>query len=669
VAAVAEAPATTGQSEGAEIFEPWWHAASRDDRARAIFALTWIVSICYLAAWIAHGWIPHDDGLLAQSAERFLRGQLPHRDFDEMYTGGLTALHAGAFALLGTRLLTLRLVLLAAAVIWVPVVYAIARRFATPGAAGLATVAAVVWSVPNYGAAMPSWYNLFFATGGLLALLKHAETRRPRWLIAAGVLGGMSMLVKIIGLYFLAGAGLYVIYSAYHTIAERRREAGIAAFQDVGTPQSDARAVKDWRIGLVLALAVALLLLAAIAALLRPAASVATYFYFLLPTAATCLTLVARAWSAAGFSWSTCWRDVRSLAIGVAVVVVPFVALVAFAHGLGSLYAGVLVLPARRYTFAIGAPTWPGLFPVSLAVGIVATLPIRSRKLGALIAAVILGALGLVYHPQLRQVSDPQLVEAARAMLPILTCGFAAVFVARRDGPIPVQRAKAFAVIAVASLCALVAYPFFGLIYFFYYVPLVVLAAVALFGTFGQPGGTLSASAALAFSIVFAVGRMPPRSGGLMATARGGIFVGAPDSTEAQTLVDVVRAHARNGYTFATPDCPEVYFLTGLSNPTRTMYEFFTDTAGRTDRLMRMLAARRVTAITVNRQPLFSGAPDPRLMAALAARYPDSLRFGRYTVRWQPDDSSATSDADREKPLHATPTARQPRPHLSASPE
>ena len=33
------------------------------------------------------------------------------------------------------------------------------------------TVLAVFWSVPNYPAAMPSWYNLYLATGGTLALM------------------------------------------------------------------------------------------------------------------------------------------------------------------------------------------------------------------------------------------------------------------------------------------------------------------------------------------------------------------------------------------------------------------------------------------------------------------------------------------------------------------
>src|SRR5206468_3004365 len=113
------------------------------------------------------------DGAMAQSAERFLQGQLPHRDFDEIYTGGLTWLNAGAFRLLGTTLWSLRVVLFAVFVAWVPAVFYIASRFARPLAAGAVTLLAVVWSVPNYPAAMPSWYNLFLATFGVAALLRY----------------------------------------------------------------------------------------------------------------------------------------------------------------------------------------------------------------------------------------------------------------------------------------------------------------------------------------------------------------------------------------------------------------------------------------------------------------------------------------------------------------
>src|SRR5574342_899051 len=78
---------------------PWW----------IILALVWAVTALYAWPRLDHGWIPHDEGTLAQSAERVLGGELPHRDFDEVYTGGLSLLNAAAFRVFGTTLRALRL--------------------------------------------------------------------------------------------------------------------------------------------------------------------------------------------------------------------------------------------------------------------------------------------------------------------------------------------------------------------------------------------------------------------------------------------------------------------------------------------------------------------------------------------------------------------------------
>lgn len=48
--------------------------------------LTFVGASVYMWSMLRRGWIPHDEGALAQSAERVLLGQLPHRDFDELYT-------------------------------------------------------------------------------------------------------------------------------------------------------------------------------------------------------------------------------------------------------------------------------------------------------------------------------------------------------------------------------------------------------------------------------------------------------------------------------------------------------------------------------------------------------------------------------------------------------
>src|SRR5207249_4865233 len=67
-------------------------AASAVDRAVGVLMV--VAAIVYLSYFVGRGWIPHDEGMLGQSAERVLRGDIPHVDYEEMYTGGLSWLYA-----------------------------------------------------------------------------------------------------------------------------------------------------------------------------------------------------------------------------------------------------------------------------------------------------------------------------------------------------------------------------------------------------------------------------------------------------------------------------------------------------------------------------------------------------------------------------------------------
>ncbi|HET7189448.1 MAG TPA: glycosyltransferase family 39 protein, partial [Gemmatimonadaceae bacterium] len=185
------------------------------------------IAAAYVAWHLNRGWVPLDEGSLAHAAQRVLLGELPQRDFDDVYTGGLAYLNAATFRLLGTTLWSMRLALFAAFLLWVPAVFYVASRFTRPLMAAGITLLAVAWSVPNYPAPMPSWYNLFFATAGVAALLRYLEDARARWLVAAGVAGGLSFLVKVIGLYYVAGVLLFLVYLAH----ERARAAAGAAPQ------------------------------------------------------------------------------------------------------------------------------------------------------------------------------------------------------------------------------------------------------------------------------------------------------------------------------------------------------------------------------------------------------------------------------------------------------
>src|SRR5258707_1681615 len=109
----------------------------------SIFLLVWLLSGLYVGLNLNHGWDPDDEGTLGQSAERVLHGEMPHRDFDDPYTGGLAYVDAFVFKLFGINLFWLRVFLFVCFLAWVPSIYALAREFLSPWPAGAVTLVAV----------------------------------------------------------------------------------------------------------------------------------------------------------------------------------------------------------------------------------------------------------------------------------------------------------------------------------------------------------------------------------------------------------------------------------------------------------------------------------------------------------------------------------------------
>jgi hypothetical protein len=76
--------------------------------------VVWVISAALVVSRIDRGWIPHDEGTIGHSAERVLAGELPHRDFDDVYTGGLAYVNAGAMRMFGIHLRSPRILLVGA---------------------------------------------------------------------------------------------------------------------------------------------------------------------------------------------------------------------------------------------------------------------------------------------------------------------------------------------------------------------------------------------------------------------------------------------------------------------------------------------------------------------------------------------------------------------------
>lgn len=603
------------------VFSTGAWATARGYRSGPL-VVTWVLAMAFVLAHVDRGWGPPDEGLLGQTAERFLRGEIPHRDFDDLYTGGLTALHAAAFAIFGVRLVVLRWVLAGAVACWIPVVYALARRFAAPVTAASVTLLAVVWSVPAYPAAMPSWYNLFFASAGLLALFHFAETGRPRWMFGAGVAGGLSILFKVVGLYFVAAAGLVAVYTALEMA-------------------SDEGTVPAVPVGVV----PAVVLLLAVLWLVRIRPDAGTLFYFVAPALGIALALAATAARAKRVDGRDVWAPVVALGAGVVVGVLPIVVFYAQHHALDALVRGALIGPTRRLVFASREPhLYAALAALPLAAVAVAgpraRRPATARTIAALIVAVFAVLVVLSRRTDnLGQSGDSNIayrlvLDSVAPTIVLVTLAYAAAVVRRAGPSLPRERrVAAFAAITVAALCSLIGFPYYNDLYFYYVAPLVLLAVLALLAVWGRPISPWIATATLGMYLVFGATRVAVGGSSRLAFPRGGLRVYPADSAGAGAFVDTVHHHATDGYLYAMLDAPEAYFMTGLENPTRTMYEFFDDTAGHTDSVLRQITARDVRVV-VTGHGVFS-PPEPALLDSLRARYPDSVHVWRFTVRWR----------------------------------
>lgn len=614
---------------------------------KAVFSIVWIAGAMYALAFADRGWVPHDEGSLAQMAERVLDGQMPHRDFNETYTGGLTYAHAFALRLGGVHLLAPRLLLFLFFLAFVPALYALGARLLPPLAAAALTFTALVWSVPNYFASMPSWYVLFFATFGILAILRGLDTERRRWLFVAGLCGGLALLVKVVGLYFVAAVLLFLAFREQMSAEQPDR---------VSEPRSRSYALFQ--------VSCCVVFLGALVLLIGRRLLLMEFVQFVAPTSAVTGILIWRARNGGHGSFGVRFHMLITLVlpffIGVLLPVLLFVLAYGFSGAVGDLYRGVFVSPRSRVETA-----WFPLPPAAsllaaipyLAILLVADrIPRRAVKPFGIIVAVLL-ALALVFSTRERVYK--YIWYSARS-LPVVVavagCWTVGRFFATetdqqpRDrqaenpGELSPQRLQeVFLLLATSAQLSLIQFPFSAPIYFCYVAPLVALALAAV----ARKGPGIVHLPFLVFYLFFGVLRMNPsyiwdlgvryrpyRPLAHLRLERGGLRVPEQDRDEYETLAAVIeRRGGGSRFLYATPDCPEVYFLSGKSNPTRVLFEFLGEPL-KPEAMLALLDERAVSVVVINRRPSFSGRVRAEVRTALEKRYPFSQMIGRFDVRW-----------------------------------
>jgi hypothetical protein len=605
---------------------------------RMLFLVVFLLSALYAAKDLKRGWVPSDEGTFGQSAERVLQGELPHKDFDEGYTGGLTYLHALAFRVLGTNVVNFRYVLYLFFLAWVPAIYYIASRFISPTVASAVTFLAVAWSIPNYSAPVPSWYNLFFATFGIAAIFGYVEKGSRRYLFIAGLCGGLSFLFKVTGLYFIAGVLFFFVFR-----------------EQVAPANRSSRTIETvlYRIFVAVSLFLyeALLIL-----LLRREHTSKVSLYFLLPGLAIGATILLNEFvlvKSRSARFAFLFRDILPFAAGAAVPVLLFLIPNFLTGTLVRFVQDVFIFPNRRFIYASLRP--PGgntILAIIANLLLIAAVCFAGKRLGT-----VLGVLTLIGTPLILLIAREKngiymaTWHTIWVLVPVvLVLGLLWVpLLSMSSNMDAVRQQQLFLVLSVAATCSLIQFPFVAPIYLCYVAPLVILAVTALISHLEHPPRLLVAALFCVYLLyamlevtpgfIYAMGwyyspdqqkvdLTLPRAAGLRVT---------PETARTyEELGVLLKEHAQGKYIYATPDCPEVYFLYGFRNPTHTFFDFNEDPIGRTRRVLATITEHDIRVVVLNREPQFSGPVSTDLRSALEREFPDHATAGGFEVRWKP---------------------------------
>lgn len=585
-----------------------------------------LAGIAYMVPFVRRGWIPHDEGMIGQSAERALMGELPHVHFQEAYTGGLTWFYAAIFGTFGIDLVNIRWALFAGAVLAVILLYAILRRVLGPLGAAFGAAVAIGWGFPNYFAGLPSWWVLVCALVCLWGLLRYFETAGLRYVAVAGLAVGIAVTIKQTGLYLVPP----LLMSVW--IGSDRTATGLT------------RLLPGDRI--LRGVAGALLLGGATLLLdsrLRPG----EVTYLLLPIAgasiAFALTYDDRQGRKTPGAWPAMALAGAAVAVPVALLLVPYL----WSGQLREFFEGAFIQPRRRITFASWAMP-PARHAGSALVLALCMIAVPGSVSGAALrvlqavrwTAALVFVAGSLWNTDVYQF----VWQSLRALASLSPLWALWLLASHRAAGSP-QRQLLFAASSIFAWAALVQFPFSAPIYFCYVAPLAVTVIACANG--GKPRSARHlapvAAMALAFAVLsmnrgylgaLGVGHHPEKLDAPLRQVRARLTGELNDAAVYSRTVMLVRTHIGEGYLMAGPDSPEIYFLTGQFNPTGAMFDFLG--AGGTSNSAEVEALwLGASVVVINTGPDFSPPLPEGLISRIRENFPHGTRVGSFEVRWK----------------------------------
>lgn len=562
-----------------------------------VFAIAAIVAGGWLAVSQAFvGWYPLDDGVLGALADLVRRGYVPHVDFVDPYSGGLSILNAAWLSTFGSSLASLRvpfLIGLAASSIGVAQV---ARRYLNNAVAVLFALICFVVPVLMFRIPMPTWYTTFLTVGAIhLTVTRRVPTVRA--LLAAGALLGVGIAIKITGLYAVSAYGAWLI-----AMSRWRWRAALSAVAVL----SPLIVLRNVDIRMVL--------------------------FFVVPIAAGAVLL----WRLSRAPGVQRLESAKVIAFVGGVCLIPGLVfgMAAVAGEARTLVHAIVLNPLEVRVESVTRPA-PILTLQALSLLIV-LLPLFARRVDRRLGPWVMLLLPM-------SIAMLSLVDLKFALVAVALLHSSLVLLALRGASYDHLAPKAILAIVVASSAALVGYPFYSFAYSLYILPLVLVAAAMGGGVYRLTSSTLLTwllPLLLTGLVQFSAGRTDgnaPKPARIeyvdLASERANLVV--PTWFEPWNgVLGLAEAQARYGLIWAGPESPEIYFLTGQTSPLLHTYEFLLENEVFVPGFAARLADLGVCTVIINRTGIsVSEPPAGETLHELRTLYPNELSRAPFEIR------------------------------------
>ena len=596
------------------------------DHQRVVSGLLLVLAAVYLVPFVARGWVPLDEGMIGQAAERVLEGELPHVDYEEPYPGALSYWYAAVFSLTGIDLVHLRWTVFGGALAALALVFVILRDFLDPLPAAIATWVALAWSFPNYFSNLPSWWLLLFALACLWGIIRYIDTGRLTFAVIAGLAAGVAFTIKQTGAFLFPPLVMSLMLCGGEARAASGQRQTVEAWLRVATGLA----------GLALAIVVT-----------RSGLGAGELVYLVAPIGASAITFAFwHRWAdtPGRLNWQAPCAALAAASLPVILLLIPHIAR-------GDVWAfvnGVFVLPQKRLQFttlpmrpptqlvaAVAALLWVFWAPTSLKPA-----EVRILNLARWVIGFTLPFVALRVHSIYTFIWEA--VRGLAAILPFVVLWLLISKQIEHDR----WRRIAFAAAATIAFTSLGQFPFAAPIYFLYVAPLALIAGVAAIKGMAM-ARRLSDGPAVVVVLLFAFLSM--HRGYVwnvgwfhevhdlstpLELERAHLNVIDYEAAVYKRVIPLVEQHLGERGLMAGPDTPEIYFLTGQFSPSGKFFEFFSTGDG-TVNLYELSAWTAADVIVMFHDKRFSPPLPETLVAKLRLEFPAGESVPPFEVRWR----------------------------------